>query len=242
MTARISVKAATLPAALTRIFNAKYLESSLSGYFRFGMLASYRNAEGIGRFSDKEEGLRSRGFRNRSGENITIPEFGLYNVLLSDNGGPDLQIDTSVNVPVACLSIGGCSLQRSHGFMQGNPDLVEAAFVEYDSRTLVDALSYELACDEWFSDIGGKSGMVGLPVQYEQRLTEEDLHTPKSFDISMNDVTRAIWNKPSDFSAEEEYRLALFATNKTNTGITIPKSTLIENAIVGSGIVIPRPK
>lgn len=242
--ARIGCKMFASPGLLTRIFDRNHLVSNTCGHFRFTPLSTYTKGEG--RFSDEDEGKRLRGYRAMAPERVTIPELGLFNVLIHGNVGADMLITHRVDVPVACLSRGDHDVKRSHAIMAQNPDLKQASYVVYDSHKLVLALTNVLAQPEWFYDIGetGKSGMVGRQVLYEDRMTMETLDNQSGRDLQTDDVTRMIWTKPALFHHEEEYRLALFATkaaraeNQLLTGsIIVEQSRVIAEAIVNFGDV-----
>lgn len=241
--ARIGCKIVGMPDLVTRIFAQEHLVSNTYGHFRFSPLSFYTKGEG--RFSDNE-GDRLRGYRAVGSGLVTIPELGLYNTRLFGNGEADLLLVDRIDAPVACLSQGGHSIERSHAIMARNPDIKRASYVVYDARKLVLALTEVLARPEWFYDIGenGNSGMVGRHVTYESRMTMEVLDNLSETAFRTDDVTRAIWTKPTHFSHEEEFRLALFATSLSKDGegqlsesIIIPTSRMISAAIVDFGNV-----
>jgi len=225
---------------ITRHFNRKYAEITMSGSFRFGTIEGYRPADQaqLGRFSDYQEGLQREVFHSRTG----IYNIKLDDGVLSDNtiiGFSDpVAIEYRVNDYCSCSSIGDFEKERALLLRsRGNPDI--DYYVVYDLRKLLSAI--DLTISER-SDLAHLTA-ISRKVEYGQkdrhwRIEEQYTHKEDRDHL-------AVWLgnafvKSPDYCHEEEVRILLTDLKeagglRSEFSEVILKDERIAEAIVASG-------
>lgn len=192
----------------------------LAGSFRFGTLASYRGSEADpGLLSDSGEGRQGTSF-NGSLNNVNFKvgtnEFHIGKA----SGNALLRVNSNIDVPVFCASVGPYSPARHRSILHGDTSLGYQPNPGLSSFVVIDLQRFLQAMTEAFKEVwqGATFRQVSRMVHYGGRdrnvdATHQTLRDNQAI-VEMNSF-RAVFTKPMRFALEEEVRCAAFPAQLT---------------------------
>lgn len=199
------------PETVTRLIDAKYLDSWMGGFFRFGTIRRYRSEEAVavGRLGDHTEGLQRNFYNNSSGKYSQVSVDGItINGLTVKGGANDVEICHTVNCYCSCVMTGELTEDGVRRFRaEGNGDI--GAYVTYNLKALKKAITNSLHDDP----VTSRLKLVSRAVTYDHR----DYHIDSTSGVIHEGALanpKEVWlgtafYKPPVFDHEREYRMLL---------------------------------